>query len=119
MEKQTVNDTMDWEGTSGKLYKYGIYTIGTELKAEAGNYIFAKKRPIGERAPLSREEWTPLYIGETEDLSTRFGNHHKKACTRKYGATHIYAHHNSSAPVRLAEEADLIEQWDPICNGEV
>jgi hypothetical protein len=31
-----------WPGASRKAYKYYAYRIGHKLKAEAGNYIFAR-----------------------------------------------------------------------------
>lgn len=100
--------TINWPGKSGKTYKYEIYPINTTFKAEAGNYIFAKE--------TQSNQWTPIYIGETEDLSTRFDNHHKMDCIERQKATHIHAHLNSDKDARLTEEADLIAKWNPPCN---
>jgi hypothetical protein len=101
--------TINWPGKSGTNYKYWIYPLGASLKAEGGNYIFAKEVRPGE--------WSPLYIGQTGDLNERFDNHHKADCIKKNGATHIHAHLNGNDDTRLAEEADLIARWDPSCNG--
>lgn len=104
-------DTILWEGKSGKKYKYWIYPIGQEFNAVPGNYIFAKQpKP---------NEWTPIYIGETSDLSERFDNHHAMACIKRNGATHIHVHRNDGGEkARRAEEADLISKWDPPCNRQ-
>lgn len=101
--------TIDWEGKSGSTYRYWIYPIGAPLKAEPGNYVFAR-----ETTP----NWFhPIYIGETGDLSERFDNHHKMPCIRQNRATEICAHTSSSnRDIRLAEERDLLAKWNPACN---
>ena len=101
--------TILWEGESGKEYKYWIFKIGHPLKQIPGNYCFAK-----ETKPKT---WTPIYFGETEDLSERFDNHHKMPCIKREGATHIHAHEsNADKKVRCAEEADLVAKRQPPCN---
>lgn len=100
--------TINWSGKSGKTYKYWIYPIGDSLKAEAGNYIFAKETTKGR--------FTPIYVGETSNLDERFDNHHKAGCIKSNGATHIHAHLNADEDDRLAEEADIIAKWGPPCN---
>jgi predicted GIY-YIG superfamily endonuclease len=104
-------DTCDWPGVSGKSYKYHVYPFGQSLKAEAGNYIYAK---------LNREgKWVPLYIGETEDLDTRVATHEKRECVRNNGVTHIHSHLTSGArSVRLAEETDIRGNFETPCNDQ-
>ena len=102
------DNTMEWPGETGTNYKYWVYEIGHSLKAEGGNYIFTKRDSDGVH--------TPIYIGETGDLSDRFDNHHKAECIRGEGATLICAHLNSGKQARLDEEADLIAKWSPPCN---
>ena len=105
-----ATETYDWEGLSGKSYKYYIYQA-YNFKAEPGNYIFAFESPSGG--------WIPIYIGETSDLSERFDNHHKAQCIRDHGATHIHVHLSSDDEnVRLEEEKDLIGLYQPPCNGQ-
>jgi hypothetical protein len=99
-----------WEGSSGNRYKYWIYPIDTSFKSVPGNYIFAKETRPGTH--------TPIYAGETSDLSERFDNHHKMLCIKRNGATHIHVHKSDiSASTRRAEEADIIRKWNPTCNG--
>lgn len=101
--------TIKWKGKSGNAYKYGIYQISENFEATPGNYCFAK-----ETKPNT---WKPLYFGETEDLSERFDNHHKIDCAKREGATHIHAHVSGGKQARLNEEADLVENYKPVCNG--
>ena len=100
--------TIRWQGASGNSYRYWIYPIGHSLKTEGGNYIFARETESGR--------YTPIYIGETGDLSDRFDNHHKAECIGNEGATHIHARLNSKHQDRLDEEADLVAKWQPPCN---
>lgn len=95
--------TITWTGQSGKEYKYWIYDIGTTFTKAPGNYIFARKTETGT--------FSPIYMGQTEDLSERFDNHHKMPCIKKNGATHIHIHRNDNEKDRLAEESDLIAKW--------
>ena len=103
-----MEDTIEWVGQSGKTYKYWIYPIGQSFKAQAGNYIFARQ--------TKPNTYLPIYIGQTEDLSERFDDHHKKDCIKREGATHIHAHLNADKQSRLDEESDLIAKWLPTCN---
>jgi len=101
-----------WPGASGKEYKYWIYPIGTAFKAVPGNYIFAKQ--------TKPNTWTPVYVGETDNLDERLANHEKMPCVKRNGGTHVHAHACSdSVPIRQAEEADIMEKFKPTCNLEV
>lgn len=102
---------VSWTGASGQTYQYEVYPLGTQLKEEAGNYIFAK--------PGAGGGWSACYIGQTSNLNQRLGDHEKEACARRNGATHIHAHLNAGGEtVRRAEEADLIRKWRPPCNEQ-
>jgi hypothetical protein len=101
--------TINWPGTSGKTYLYYIIPMGTSLQAKPGNYIFSRETKPGT--------WTPIYIGQTENLDIRFDNHHKASCITRGGVTHIHQHLSGDEKSRLAEESDLVQKWKPPCNG--
>lgn len=107
-----MSQTINWAGQSGRNYLYYIHRLTPfpTFKALPGNYIFAKE--------VSPNRWAPLYIGETEDFSCRFDNHHKMdACVRN-GATAIHVRVNhEGALARRQEESDLVARWKPTCNG--
>jgi hypothetical protein len=97
-----------WRGLAGTQYKYFYYPLTQSLKAIAGNYIFAK---------IVNGQWFAVYVGETQDLSTRFDAHHAWECIQKNGVTHIHAHGSSDdAQVRRDEETDLRQYLKPPCN---
>jgi hypothetical protein len=105
----TETPKINWIGKSGKKYQYLIYPLPPNFKAVAGNYIFTKQNGSGN--------WVAVYVGQTEDLSERFDDHHKMPCIKRNSATHIHAHTNSNKNDRLDEESDLIENYSPPCNG--
>jgi hypothetical protein len=103
---------INWLGNSGKSYQYWIYPIGTEFKEEPGNYIFAKE--------TSPSKWSPCYIGQTDNLDRRLGDHEKEACAKRQDATHIHTHLSPGGEtIRKTEEKDLILKWKPPCNEQL
>lgn len=103
--------TCRWPGKSGRDYTYYIYPIGTDFDEKPGNYIFCKEDSHGQ--------WTPQYIGQTGNLKDRMGRHHKLVCAQGKGATHIHARLNAAEASRLAEERDLIRNFNPPCNEQL
>ncbi len=103
--------TIDWNGASGKSYRYWFLTDTTAagIQAVGGNYAFVKQLPNGN--------FLPLYFGQAEDLQVRIPGHERWDEAKRAGAIHVMAH---TAPAgeqaRLAEERDLIQQWNPILN---
>ncbi len=107
---KTKTETVSWPGKSGRKYLYWVYKLPLNIRDDPGNYIFAKENSPGK--------WTPVYIGETKDLSERFDDHHKMPCIEQNGATHIHVRVNKDGErARRAEVATLIAEWHPPCNG--
>ena len=90
-------DEVVWTGESGTRYTYYVHSW-----------------PIS--CTNAQNQWEPIYIGQTGDLSERFDSHHAMDCIDREGATHIHVHLNSSAEeTRREEERDLIDSYDPPC----
>ena len=102
-------DTCTWTGKSGASYKHNVYPIGTNMKDEKGNYIYAK---------VQGQSWVPVYIGQgnLKDRSDP-ASHHKGGCISRNGATHFHAHLNPDQRYREAEEQDLLNKYNTLCNG--
>lgn len=97
-------------GISGQQYRYQVCQRNVAWRAVPGNYIFAHQVD---------GEWVVDYVGETSDLSTRFGAHHKLALAFTDSATHILAHiNNGGDAARRAEEEDLIAAYQPRHNQQ-
>lgn len=107
-----VTQKVKWPGLSKREYEYEVYPLGTSFKEQPGNYIFAKVAASGY--------WTACYIGQSENLEQRLGDHEKEAHARSLGATHIHAHLTTSGEaMRKAEESDLIQNCRPPCNVQL
>ena len=100
-----------WPGRSGKTYGYWFTSsiAAADLKDEGGNYMFVRQLPNGN--------WLPVYIGVADSLRNRLPNHEHLAAAQRLGATDVMTHTTPAGPqVRLDEERDLIQQWNPALN---
>lgn len=96
-------------GKSGKKYEFKVYPWGTSFKSIGGLYLVLKKNENGN--------YGILYVGQTGDLSERFDDHHKQSCFDRNGKTHIAVKVEGVEKTRLAIERDLIDNYNPTCNG--
>ena len=92
-------------GKSGKKYVYSLFLLPANFADKDGNYIYTKQG-------VQKGKWRPLYIGQG-NLSERsdINNHHRSACLKRKGATHICARLNAHEEDRLAEEKDLLANY--------
>nr|WP_320050263.1 hypothetical protein [uncultured Desulfuromonas sp.] len=105
----TKEDSVKAVGKSGQEYTFNVYPWGTLFKPLGGIYLVLKKLPNGN--------YDVIYVGQTGDFSERFDAHHKQHCFDRNGKTHIGIHQEGSEQRRLFKEADLIDNYNPICNG--
>ena len=104
-------DIVRWTGNSGSVYDFELYPISTDFNPIGACYIFTKRMNTGD--------WQDIYIGQTQDLSERFDNHHAMPCIRQNGATHIciYTAGMHDPVARTIVENDLLINRNPPCNG--
>lgn len=99
----TEHPTINWNGKSGKQYKYYIWELPANFDPnQDGNYIYSKRN--------AEKRWVPIYIGQG-DLKERAENHHQALCLARKGATHIHVHRNEAKADRIAEEKDLLANY--------
>ena len=107
--------TITFTGSSGTEYEFNVYSWGTNFKKDFGAVYFVTKRSKKSDSGYSH---TRIYIGQTEDMSTRFDNHHKQECFGEYDANCICVCGEQDEDKRLEIEKDLIDNYNPPCNGE-
>ncbi|OEK09510.1 hypothetical protein A8C32_12435 [Flavivirga aquatica] len=95
------------QGCSGKTYSFDIYSIETAFNTLGAIYFISKRQD---------KTHTRIYLGITEDLSTRFNNHHKQDCFDKHNANCISVHLSSSKEERETIEKDILCNYDFSCN---
>jgi len=106
--------TVTFTGESGTEYAFNVYPWGTSFKEDYGAVYFITKRTEKSEGGYSHIR---IYVGQTEDLSTRFDNHHKQACFDKHKKNCVCVHGEDDEDARLAIEQDLIDNYDLPCNG--
>ncbi len=101
--------TLTLTGLSGRQYNFGVYKYGTNFKPIGVVYAVTHRN--------SASEYDVIYIGQTEDLSDRFDNHHKESCFIRNNVNCICVHTESNENQRLRIEQDLTHNYNPPCNG--
>jgi hypothetical protein len=103
-----VISTCVWHGHSERAYEYQILPLEAEFQQMGGNFILCDRDVLGD--------WSPLYIGQTDDLCERLGDLELKRWVREQGATYIHAHPNRHEADRESEKADLVSRFRPPLN---
>ncbi|MBQ7640819.1 MAG: hypothetical protein IJS91_07550 [Bacteroidales bacterium] len=121
---KTNTDTLDLTGKSGKSYSFQICEYDTleaidnacEKFTTAGLYVFAYRYA---KQGDSHNWYVLKYIGETKNFSERdYSNHHKKKEIVKENCNAWgYLVTTCSEKERLEMESDLIDNYNPLCNG--
>jgi len=103
-------DTCTWPMGNGQTLNFNIYTSNTEWNKVAGLYIFARK--------TDETHWSALYVGQTDDFSSRLPSHEKWDSAVRHGATHVHAAVVSLAANRDEWERRLIAHLQPPLNEQ-
>lgn len=114
-----LNKTTTLKGKSGNEYTFKLYSFDNfdELSEEiagklAALYLFTKRN-------LKNGKYVHdyIYLGETSDISTRYGNHHKRRCITSHGSNCIgFFFTDKDEEERKAMEKDILEANDFPCN---
>ncbi len=104
--EQTTN--LSLTGASDVSYIFQVFAWGAKFSSIGAVYAIFQKTALGR--------YNILYIGQTEDLSQRFENHHKQACFDRNGKTHIGIRTELTESYRFNIETDLVRHYNPTCN---
>lgn len=100
-------ETISFKGCSGKSYNFDVYLVGTKFKSLGAIYFISKRQ---------NNNHTLVYLGITDDLSTRFNNHHKEECFKKHNANCVSIHIESYEKTRKLVEEDILCNYNFPCN---
>lgn len=106
--------TITYKGKSKTDYRFNLYPMGTGFNNIGAIYIVTK-REVNE----GKGTHTLLYVGQTEDMSNRFDDHHKQDCFDSRGGNCIGVYQLSTQKERDAVEQDLIAAYNPPCNDQL
>ncbi len=99
-------------GASGTKYKFNVYSWDTNFDEVAAVYFITKRIQESDGGYTHAR----IYVGQTNDLSKRFDDHHKASCFKRHGANCICIYREDDETERLRIESDLISQYSPRCN---
>lgn len=106
---------MNLKGKSGNVYGFTMFTLPADFWKTGGNfkgqgiYIFTKVN--------ANNIHNLIYVGQTNDFSTRFNSHHKEQCIKNQNASHIGLLVENNQKMRDEIEKDLIDGYRWPCNG--
>lgn len=97
-------------GKSGTKYKFGVYPYDTEWKEIGAVYVVSTRKSAGNH--------TFIYVGQTDNLKERHGNHHKADCFTRHNRNALCVLVDNSQQRRVAIEADLLASRTWPCNKQ-
>lgn len=104
--------TITLEGESGEKFPFLIYQIGTQFERIGAVYYVSRRI----EDIYGSKVHSPLYIGETDDLSSALQNHSRRECFDQEEANCISIYPCEEQQQRLQITDDLIANYGPICN---
>ena len=100
-----------WPLGNGESIEFSVHDSNTNWNPLAGLYIFCYQVQSGG--------WIPLYIGQTDDFSTRLPNHERLDEAIQRGATHLHAAVIPLKANRDKFEKILIQHLQPVMNDQL
>lgn len=100
-------------GASGREYVFKSFPLDTIFEEVGGVYAVTSRHTVAAGARLGQ---TVIYIGHTDNMAQRFGEHQKSECFSQHDANCICLHHDDDENSRSTTEKDLIEALKPPCN---
>ena len=101
--------TVTLKGASGIRYVFDVYPANSNWGDNIACVYYVSKCD-------DKGFHTPIYVGETGDLKTRHGDHHKQKCFENNGYNCISIHRQANEKTRLQIEEDLVKVLDLPCN---
>ena len=99
--------TVTLTGASGETYLFYCYALNSTFVKSEGLYLFSK---------LVENTHRLIYLGMTQDLSSRFTNHHQQTCIDREGANTISIHWLTGKQTLLDTETDILDNYAFSCN---
>jgi hypothetical protein len=105
--------TVTFHGKSGKKYVFDVWHLNQSFR-EVGGVYGVTRRYLNAEGNYSHDV---IYVGQTNNLSIRFGSHHKSDCFSKHNANCVCTLMDGDEESRLNLEDDLVQSYNPACNN--
>lgn len=106
--------TLEITGKSGQKYSFDVFPSDENFSGTIACVYYVSKRT--KKQDGTGGDHKAIYVGQTGDLASRFGNHHKQTCFDGHDYNAISIHKEKNEYSRIAIEGDLIESINPPCN---
>jgi hypothetical protein len=113
MVKTTKIDEVAFAGRSGQRYDFRVYVWETKFKAVPGVYVVAS-RTVEPGRPA---QYSPLYAGEAQDISSALKDHSRDECFQMYYGNVIGVLKEYDDQKRASILADLVSGLTLPCNS--
>jgi hypothetical protein len=113
MTKTTKIDEVAFAGRSGQRYAFRVYVWETKFKAVPGVYVVASRSV----EPGQPAQYSPLFAGEAQDLSSALKQHPRDECFQMYYANVIGVLKEEDDKRRASILADLLGGLALPCNA--
>ena len=113
MTKTTKIDEVAFAGRSGQRYEFRVYVWETKFKAVPGVYVVASRSV----EPGQPAQYSPLFAGEAQDLSSALKQHPRDECFQMYYANVIGVLKEEDDKRRASILADLLGGLARPCNA--
>jgi hypothetical protein len=100
----------NWPISVGEFVEFQICNKDDNWSSSGGLYIFAAQ---------NGSDWTALYVGQTNDFSSRIPNHERWSEASRLGATAVHARLEPLAAMRDILELKLIRFLQPQLNDQL
>ena len=102
-------NTCNWPLGNGQQLEFTIYGSNKNWSSAAGLYIFSYQ---------NGNYWHAIYVGQTDDFSSRLPNHERLDEALRKGATHIHVAVIPQQSNRDKLEKMLIQNLKPTLNTQ-
>lgn len=99
-----TNATLKIHGKSLTAYQFELYSLTTNFPKKGAVYIFTRRITNADGINNHRL----VYCGKTNDLTSRFNNHHKTECFQMHSANCICVLLVSTEHARTQIETDIL-----------
>ena len=104
-----MEEYYDWKLTETESENFEIHGPHTTWHRLPGVYIFAY---------TNAERWHAVYVGKTDEFSTRITNREHWEAAALLGATHIHTQLEVLDSKRITMHLQLIERYQPTLNAQ-
>ena len=104
--------SLTFQGISGNAYEFVAYPWDADFETISAVYVITKFVVQPGESPY----YTPIYVGQTDNLSNHFDSHPKTECIARYGANCVCILPIEDNQYRSQVESQIKANYKLVCN---